>query len=341
MGIAGDPDDPAHHSPTEPLVQHPVPDNYHAVPMADSNVPMPHQIVKPTNFSTVSAISENLEQEDVLSAKTPQHQFAVFNPVSEFCPPKASTAVRGTETTPPPVQNPDVLKRQRTVQSNINDYHQGGSYLSSASSNANSWSFEVFGKNQNEAYSVETEPCYGKINPVKDRNANQSQQPLNDSYRNFDFGNGDYPERVLYKPRQSVQQPHISSSMEANNITPPRRNPRSNFMETGGVSNDQQLAQMNILYEARGNRIKELQNEMEMNSTESAKQLRILQHQLSMSEGKPQICPFLHNCSDPTCGGNYILKWFFCSVNFGRSIYSLQRNMSGIIKKLVQRRIGN
>ena len=31
------------------------------------------------------------------------------------------------------------------------------------------------------------------------------------------------------------------------------------------------------------------------------------------------------NCSDPTCGGrNYILKWvfFFCSVNFGRSIYS-------------------
>ena len=30
-------------------------------------------------------------------------------------------------------------------------------------------------------------------------------------------------------------------------------------------------------------------------------------------------------CSDPTCGGrNYILKWifFFCSVNFGRSIYS-------------------
>ena len=36
--------------------------------------------------------------------------------------------------------------------------------------------------------------------------------------------------------------------------------------------------------------------------------------------------PFLLPCcSDPTCGGrNYILKWvfFFCSVNFGRSIYS-------------------
>ena len=32
---------------------------------------------------------------------------------------------------------------------------------------------------------------------------------------------------------------------------------------------------------------------------------------------------------------------FFCSDNFGRSIYSSQRNVSGIIKKLVQRRIRN
>ena len=32
---------------------------------------------------------------------------------------------------------------------------------------------------------------------------------------------------------------------------------------------------------------------------------------------------------------------FFCSVNFGRSIYSLQRKVSGIIKKLFQRRIQN
>ena len=32
---------------------------------------------------------------------------------------------------------------------------------------------------------------------------------------------------------------------------------------------------------------------------------------------------------------------FFCSVNFGRSIFSSQRNVSGIIKKMVQRRIKN
>ena len=31
----------------------------------------------------------------------------------------------------------------------------------------------------------------------------------------------------------------------------------------------------------------------------------------------------------------------FCSVNFGRSIYSSQRNVSGFIEKLVQRRIQN
>ena len=50
------------------------------------------------------------------------------------------------------------------------------------------------------------------------------------------------------------------------------------------------------------------------------------------------------NCSDPTCGGGeelYTQMGFFCSVNFGRLIYSSQRNVSGIIKKLVQRRIQN
>ena len=41
-------------------------------------------------------------------------------------------------------------------------------------------------------------------------------------------------------------------------------------------------------------------------------------------------------------GRNYILKWvFFCSVNFGRSIYSPQRVQTGIIRKLAQRRIWN
>ena len=46
----------------------------------------------------------------------------------------------------------------------------------------------------------------------------------------------------------------------------------------------------------------------------------------------------------PLVGGGeelYTQMGFFCSVNFGRSIYSSQRNVSGIIKKLVQRRIQN
>ena len=60
--------------------------------------------------------------------------------------------------------------------------------------------------------------------------------------------------------------------------------------------------------------------------------------------GELKIILHLRFCSDPTCGGGeelYTQMGFFCSVNFGRSIYSSQRNVSGIIKKLVQRRIHN
>ena len=46
----------------------------------------------------------------------------------------------------------------------------------------------------------------------------------------------------------------------------------------------------------------------------------------------------------PLVGGGeelYTQMGFFCSVNFGRSIYSWRRNLSGIIKKMVKRRIQN
>ena len=50
-------------------------------------------------------------------------------------------------------------------------------------------------------------------------------------------------------------------------------------------------------------------------------------------------------CSDHTCGGGgggtIYSNRFFCSDNFGRSIYSSWRNVSGIIKKTDQRRIQN
>ena len=58
-------------------------------------------------------------------------------------------------------------------------------------------------------------------------------------------------------------------------------------------------------------------------------------------------CPitrsWLHHLFRPTCGRNYIHKWmvFFCSDNFGRSIYSSYGNAIGTIKKLVLRRIRN
>ncbi len=61
----------------------------------------------------------------------------------------------------------------------------------------------------------------------------------------------------------------------------------------GGMTHEQQLAQLNILYEARGNRLKELQSELDIRSAESAKQARILQHQLSLAEGKLLLYKFL------------------------------------------------
>ena len=62
-------------------------------------------------------------------------------------------------------------------------------------------------------------------------------------------------------------------------------------------------------------------------------------HQLGIKPVRKQIIIV----PTPLVGGGelYTKLVFFCSVNFGRSIYSSQRNVSGIIKKLVQRRIQN
>ena len=55
---------------------------------------------------------------------------------------------------------------------------------------------------------------------------------------------------------------------------------------------------------------------------------------IGMSCMQPIIVP------TPLVGGGIIyLNGFFCSDNFGRSIYSSQRNVSDIVKKLVQLRI--
>ena len=265
--------------------------SYHSVPIAFNQAPVPYQQpMKPTNFSTVSAISENFENE-VHDQRTPNKQLVnTYNPTSEFRPPQASTAIRGNEVTPPPnQQHPEAFRRRDMQLQNVNENHPGGSYLSSASSNANSWSFEVFGKNPNKSPEKRSPSAQSQPQRNQPQQSGQNEHMLAESYRNYDFGNGDYPERVFYRPRNSTAQHHLSNSMDANNITPPRRNPRATFMEAGGVTNDQQLVQLNILYEARGKRIEELQAELEAKTADSAKQIRILQHQLSISDGKKRI----------------------------------------------------
>ena len=50
----------------------------------------------------------------------------------------------------------------------------------------------------------------------------------------------------------------------------------------------------------------------------------------------------VNHCSDPTCWGggrNHVINWVFCLIIFGRLIKLLKRNVIGIIKKLVERRI--
>ena len=54
---------------------------------------------------------------------------------------------------------------------------------------------------------------------------------------------------------------------------------------------EQQLSQLNILYEARGKRINELQSQIDASSNESLKQIRILQHQLNIMESKSTKLP--------------------------------------------------
>lgn len=48
---------------------------------------------------------------------------------------------------------------------------------------------------------------------------------------------------------------------------------------------NQQLAQLQILYKARGRKIEELKNELEVVKAESGREIRILKHQLSVAKG--------------------------------------------------------
>ncbi|KAH3868060.1 hypothetical protein DPMN_031196 [Dreissena polymorpha] len=53
-----------------------------------------------------------------------------------------------------------------------------------------------------------------------------------------------------------------------------------------GSGDSQQLAQLQILYKARGRKLEELTNEMEVLKGESGRELRILKHQLSVAKGR-------------------------------------------------------
>ncbi|XP_053387096.1 trichohyalin-like isoform X2 [Mercenaria mercenaria] len=66
------------------------------------------------------------------------------------------------------------------------------------------------------------------------------------------------------------------------------KNMEAEFMEQVGSGENQQLAQLQILYKARGRRIEELTNEIEVVKSESGREIRILKHQLSVSKGEKE-----------------------------------------------------
>lgn len=57
----------------------------------------------------------------------------------------------------------------------------------------------------------------------------------------------------------------------------------------GGCGENQQLAQLQILYKARGRKIEELSNEIEVLKSDSGREMRILKHQLSVARGNNDL----------------------------------------------------
>ena len=224
---------------------------------------MPHPRVdpiKPTNFSTISGITDNQDdvddfdnQQAVVGHQHPSDEYQ--NNPSSFCPPQASTAIGSSHFrthTPPSNGNPQHYGERLPRERGQVVENQGGSYLSSTNSNSNSWSFEVFGKNNHGSpHSSPTQqrsPAKYQSLPTSREpvgfNGNMHLQHLNPGdnvpsqglYSNVmaaeEFGSGDLPYKVVYRPKMSANQ--LTHSMDANNITPPRSNRRM-FMETGSL----------------------------------------------------------------------------------------------------------
>ncbi|XP_070536421.1 centrosomal protein of 152 kDa-like isoform X2 [Ptychodera flava] len=63
---------------------------------------------------------------------------------------------------------------------------------------------------------------------------------------------------------------------------------QKDFLSTGGLGDAQQLAQIQILYKARGRRLEELTSEVEILKEEKGREIRILNHKLAVSEGERQ-----------------------------------------------------
>ncbi len=216
-----------------------------AAPTSQSQVPTAQhqQKTQPTNFSAISALSDSPDAEELQNQRTPIFDKSIQLPESSFHPPQASTAISALQSSPPPSQRPSDFgtRRSRNDGKAVAHENHGGSYLSSASSNANSWSFEVFGKDNNQPPPLRTPPVSNQQLSPQHHTNGQAMHRLNfganvfeneQNYRANEVGNGDqdFPDRVIYRPKAGL---NLSSTMDANNLTPPRRNPRNNFAANG------------------------------------------------------------------------------------------------------------
>lgn len=55
---------------------------------------------------------------------------------------------------------------------------------------------------------------------------------------------------------------------------------------TAGALDGRQLAQLQILYKARGNKLEEMTKDFDQYKAETSREIRILKHQISLAKGK-------------------------------------------------------
>ncbi|XP_067653234.1 centrosomal protein of 152 kDa-like [Haliotis asinina] len=97
----------------------------------------------------------------------------------------------------------------------------------------------------------------------------------------------DYPEsyKVQYKAPQPEQPISSTNQMLPDSANQESAGNHRAFLQQDGGEDERQLGQLQILYNARGRQLEDLQSDLETLKQESGRENRILKHQLSLAQG--------------------------------------------------------